>query len=118
VACSNADGKLYEWDLQTGATEQVTDGDFSEAIFGGYNFVNWTNTNNAFIVNYGGFLSGGTPSNPSDDQIASAAGVVGSLSQTITTVAGATYAIEFNQVSVTAPVDATLTVTGNATLLK
>jgi hypothetical protein len=117
VACSNADGKLYEWDLQTGATEQVTDGDFSEAIFGGYNFVNWTNTNNAFIVNYGGFLSGGTPSNPSDDQIASATGVVGSLSQTITTVAGATYAIEFNQVSVTAPVDATLTVTGNATLL-
>jgi hypothetical protein len=117
VACSNADGKLYEWDLQTGATEQITDGDFSDAIFGSYNFVNWTNTNNAFIPNYGGFLSGGTPQNPSDDQIASVTGVVGSLSQTITTVAGAKYTIEFNQVSVTAPVDATLTVTGNATLL-
>jgi hypothetical protein len=117
VACSNADGKLYEWDLQTGATEQITDGDFSDAIFGSYNFVNWTNTNNAFIPNYGGFLSGGTPQNPSDDQIASVTGVVGSLSQTITTVAGAKYTIEFNQVSVTAPVDATVTVTGNATLL-
>jgi hypothetical protein len=117
VACSNADGKLYEWDLQTGATEQITDGDFSDAFFGSYNFVNWTNTNNAFIPNYGGFLSGGTPQNPSDDQIASVTGVVGSLSQTITTVAGAKYTIEFNQVSVTAPVDATVTVTGNATLL-
>lgn len=101
----------------TDAPELITDGDLSEAIYGGYNFVNWSNSNNAFVVGYGGYLSGGTAQNPSDDQIATALGVVGSLSQSISTVAGETYVIEFNQVQYYAPVDAELTITGNSQLL-
>lgn len=110
--------EIYEsTENSTDAPELITDGDLSEAVFGGYNFVNWSNSNNAFVVSYGGYLSGGTPQNPSDDQIASALGVVGSLSQTISTVSGETYVIEFNQVQYYAPVDAEITITGNSQLL-
>lgn len=95
----------------------VSNGNFIKTSPGSTSIDDWTNTNNAFVIDVGGYIDGGTIQNPSNNNIASALGVVGSLSQSVTTQPNVEYTLTFMVLNPSQPVDSSIVVTGSSELV-